>query len=742
MRDFMLRGKEVVEQTDAPYSEVWLDEPSVVDALARLFRGKCAFCETSTKTSVHRFRPQTNANPAQSTLDAHLYYVWLAEAWQNLFPICLDCQPREPGFFPVEGRRARLPGEGLLDKYLADETGNWPTYPPKETPLLLDPTQIHAIWNDLKFGVNGMTYGRTQRGSTTIETFSLNRERLVAARAGRFREYFALISEAAHRGKRTAPAAAFQFKTMEFGGGWYLVLRRIARAIGGSQWVAPAKIKAFFSAQLKEPDAARLIDLAWEQVGREAATDAAVKSAPLPMTFASLAKVIFANFKAIESLTITLPDAAPPPTQGPPPPVPSLLMIGENAAGKSSILEGIALSLSTESARDMLNLTADKFVLDPRLMGAAALAPPPEASVTIELTDGSSNRVVFSDNDIRDTLTDGYGRLPVFAYGAYRQYQTRETQSSDIRHVRNLFYNTVLSNPEDWLLSLDDKEGFPMVARVLRHILGFEHDFDFIRRDRAGKRCFLVSRVAGPGNTTIDNETPLSLVSSGFRSVLAMSCDIMAGLMNTTDNPNFTTLVEARGVVLIDEVEAHLHPRWKMYVMRGLRAGLPRMTFIATTHDPLCLRGMGDGEVAVLQRVAAPQGETAGGLPVLVEQLDAKKLPNVSQLTVEQLLTSDLFQLYSADKPETDQQLAMVCSYMVRLRDKPDEKLLAHEQAALEAFKKDVNDALPIGTSAAQRLVQEAVAEYLRDRRGKSETLVQGLRTAAKDKIVKILKAG
>jgi hypothetical protein len=50
------------------------------------------------------------------------------------------------------------------------------------------------------------------------------------------------------------------------------------------------------------------------------------------------------------------------------------------------------------------------------------------------------------------------------------------------------------------------------------------------------------------------------------------------------------------GVVLIDEIDAHLHPRWQMQVVTTLRTLFPRMTFVATTHNPLALVGARDGE--------------------------------------------------------------------------------------------------------------------------------------------------
>ena len=49
--------------------------------------------------------------------------------------------------------------------------------------------------------------------------------------------------------------------------------------------------------------------------------------------------------------------------------------------------------------------------------------------------------------------------------------------------------------------------------------------------------------------------------------------------------------------MLLDEIDTHLHPTWKMQIVRGLRQMMPAMQFITPTHEPLCLRGLEEGEV-------------------------------------------------------------------------------------------------------------------------------------------------
>jgi predicted ATP-binding protein involved in virulence len=64
------------------------------------------------------------------------------------------------------------------------------------------------------------------------------------------------------------------------------------------------------------------------------------------------------------------------------------------------------------------------------------------------------------------------------------------------------------------------------------------------------------------------------------------------------------------GIVLIDEVEQHLHPRWQLNVMSLLGEAFPKMQFIATTHSPLVLSGSKNCKI---RKITSSHDEIAGG---------------------------------------------------------------------------------------------------------------------------------
>jgi hypothetical protein len=134
---------------------------------------------------------------------------------------------------------------------------------------------------------------------------------------------------------------------------------------------------------------------------------------------------------------------------------------------------------------------------------------------------------------------------------------------------------------------------------------------------------------------------PVSLdqLSDGYRSMVVLAVDLMSFFQM-----QFDSMDAAEGLVLIDELGAHLHPRWQMRIVRAFREAFPRLQVVATTHDPLCLRGLRDDEVVVLRRTRNEQ----------VYALPREEVPSVNGLRVDQLLTSEVFGLNSTTDDRVD----------------------------------------------------------------------------------------
>lgn len=179
---------------------------------------------------------------------------------------------------------------------------------------------------------------------------------------------------------------------------------------------------------------------------------------------------------------------------------------------------------------------------------------------------------------------------------------------------------------------------------------------------------------------------PLNRMSDGYKAMFTLATDIFRELLT-----RYRDLEEAHAIVIIDEIETHLHPRWKMQVMRALRRALPRVQFIVTTHDPLCLRGMENGEVVVLQK-------DAEGRVVALENL-----PDIKGMRAEQILTSDYFGLSSTVDPETELAMARYADGVAAGRPLDPEVTRAVSQLAL-------------GNSAEEQVMQKALTQFIQSR--------------------------
>lgn len=119
------------------------------------------------------------------------------------------------------------------------------------------------------------------------------------------------------------------------------------------------------------------------------------------------------------------------------------------------------------------------------------------------------------------------------------------------------------------------------------------------------------------------NGVPIAVeqLSDGFRSIMSMTFELIrqmtrvftpAEIFDSAD----ATKIKVPGVVLIDEVDAHLHPSWQHRVGGWFRAHFPRMQFLVTTHSPIICQAADVGSVF---RLATPGSAEKSGMLTGVE---------------------------------------------------------------------------------------------------------------------------
>lgn len=720
----------------SPAGTLPLVDASVHEGLRVLFGGRCAFCESEAQVRPYRFRPPTEASPAGDRRESHLFYGWLSDAWENIHAICQDCLPGDQTRFPVEGDRAPPPTDDEMSAYDLRGGGLW-NAPVPERALLLDPCGKEPADLHLRFRLDGHVVALTPAGHETITHFRLDRRILRRRRRVAFLEYMQAILQNVVEAQAPLPELAFE--ALEFGGGWCNLLRQILFP-DRDGLVPPAEVAAEVRG-LQGDSASRAYLLGLVRRAQQAQRGQADGAAEDPdedarhagrrAGQARLTSFRLQNFKGVEDVFLRIRHAsvAGEDEDGWRPETPAMLILGENAVGKSSLLEGIALGLCDDDMLAALRrhhrIRPRDLVMDTAQVSEGAGRNARQAIVELHFDDGETRLLTINRRAFKTLGADDLP--PVFAYGAFRQFLRRSPPPTAASPVVTLFApEQLLPDPEAWIAGLDPGE-FDLVLRALHEMLSYHGPFDVVEVE--GDRVFLVTSEPGPNGAEIPRRQPLSVVSSGFRSVLAMVCDVMRGLMAAE---GFETFANARAIVLIDEVEAHLHPRWKIRIMRGLRKALPQVTFIATTHDPLCLRGVEKEEVVVLRRTVGDN--SALELAAAVEAITDP--PEIDYFTIEQLLTSDLFGLYSTDKPVIEFNFARIGDLIASVGAAGD----GPEPAALAWFRDQVAEALPLGSTEIQRLVETAVADYLRDRRGERKERIRALRDETRARIARALR--
>jgi len=230
--------------------------------------------------------------------------------------------------------------------------------------------------------------------------------------------------------------------------------------------------------------------------------------------------------------------------------------------------------------------------------------------------------------------------------------------------------------PGDWLMSLNGDQ-FDTAARALQSVLP----------DR--RSASLRRNVSQVYFQTDEHISSFSQLSAGYQTIISMCADIIRLLF-----ARWSTITSATAIVLVDELDAHLHPSWSMRIVRALREAFPQVQFVASTHDPLVLRGLRNGEVALVRR---PEKAT-----VIVDQ----NLPPLEGMQVDQILTSRVFGLNSTIDPDTE----ALFDEFYHLKSLPSEPA---RNARIAEIRGRVGDREALGRNETERLMLQAAKEFV-----------------------------
>ena len=310
-----------------------------------------------------------------------------------------------------------------------------------------------------------------------------------------------------------------------------------------------------------------------------------------------ISRVLLQDVRSFKSLDLDITTGS---ESGPRRPRMRTIVIGANGTGKTTLLRAIALGLA--DAKDTSGLLAEpsgQFVREGK----------PKATISIDVqtedtTAGETTlTTVISSEHGQDILLDktGDSRVEnhlVCGYGISRVNEGPDTgrKYRVIDSVYSLFqYEQTLIQTELTLRRLRDFLGtknnkYERVLDKIKQALGLE-SADTIKLAKRGG-----VRISGP---SIGTDIPLEGWADGYRKTLAWILDLYAWALRANC---ITDTGDVKGVILVDELEQHLHPSMQTKLPARLSKLLPSAQIIATTHSPLVALGTAPDELLVLKR--------------------------------------------------------------------------------------------------------------------------------------------
>jgi len=298
---------------------------------------------------------------------------------------------------------------------------------------------------------------------------------------------------------------------------------------------------------------------------------------------------------------------------------------GDNGSGKSTLLKAIAVALTgKDTARSLqpsfhrwiredaepqeasiaLMVVPEKGVDDFSEKGQTAYKPfsakivlkSPGKKTDIDLPDGVGSKKTLAQRGLWSSDTHGWFSC---GYGPFRRVFGASPEATRLmvgptteRFVTMFQEAASLYEVDQWLRNLNHKKLEGQAAETKQLNLLLE-----ILRDDLMPNQITVDRVDSDGLWLKDRkglQLAWSEMSDGYRAALALLADILRHLISaygveglTDKGEDGKIRITRGGVVLIDEIDAHLHPEWQREIGFWLKRHFPKIQFLVTTHSPI-----------------------------------------------------------------------------------------------------------------------------------------------------------
>ena len=360
------------------------------------------------------------------------------------------------------------------------------------------------------------------------------------------------------------------------------------------------------------------------------------------------------------------------------------VFLGDNGAGKSTVVRSLALALmgvvnahaTRQDWADWVSGTAkggeaavtlDAHSTDAWKTQGAKGKQPIVAKAQIRLADPASTNgradLKFSGRHAERTVWGGGAGWFSASFGPFRRFSGTDPEMGHLYHTHPKLAphlsafgeNVALGECLRWLTDLQFRslEGDDEAKRTRDAVKSFVNGADLLPHG-ASIREITAGRVViedGAGSPVAVQE-----MSDGYRSILSLTLELLR-LMFANFSTDFALrlmdeeagTVRLPGVVAIDEIDAHLHPRWQQRIGDWFLARFPKTQFLVTTHSPIICRAARRGSVWLL-----PTPGT-GDDPRRIEGTELARLLDGNIL---EAYGTDLFGEDVTRSPESEKKLA------------------------------------------------------------------------------------
>ena len=396
------------------------------------------------------------------------------------------------------------------------------------------------------------------------------------------------------------------------------------------------------------------------------------------------------------------------------------VLLGDNGVGKSTILKAIALAFCGDDAKSY----AERLIKTEKPSGTITLEIDSTTAgervtktFVTKLLRKSSGAEVHSiptrPLEAENLLSLGFPPLRAITSNRVSETSPETIEGphpSDLLPIISGEPDFRLDKLKNWILDLDHliKSGGKEAARYQQLLDNF---FEVIGRLTPGVDIKLdkidVSRKRVLVKTH-DGVVPLEYVSQGTSSligwigVLLRRLDDMYGKQQEIHGEQYDGLKQ-HALVLIDEVDAHMHPEWQQIIAPAIRELFPNLQIMATTHSPLIVPSLNPDEIIRLQR-----SKDGKAINVAVPNYD------VQDYRADQILTSPLFGLESSLAPDKLKKIKRYTELAAMDKwsapQKKELELLAYELGIKLSSQHERAEA-----RAAYNLIQYAINKKLQD---------------------------